>query len=501
MTLTTMLVYIGIVAIILTLLVGFVMKGHKSWLMTFLQNFCGVLFLFSGWVKAVDPLGTAYKLEQYFAEFTTLFEGTWFSFLSPLFPVLNEYAIGFSVFMIIFEIILGLMLLLGMRSLLTSWLFLLLVVFFTFLTGFTFMTGYVPEGVTFWQFGGWEAFNENNMKVTDCGCFGDFIKLKPFTSFMKDVFLLIPAIYFVLRHKEMHKLFNKQVRTGIIGVATIGLFIYCLSNYKWDIPHTDFRPFKIGADIAGTKEREMEAAANVQITAWKLRNKNNPSQIVELSNDVYMKEFAKYPKAEWEVVEQVKTEPEIPKTKISDFEISDLEGYDATDELLHEEDFSFWIVCHKLKGESELHKVMVDDTTFTTDTTIVFNPETEEEEIKISNVVDKIEKVEKEQYVMNWNDHYEEKFKDYINPLVAAAAQDGHASHIFIGKFGADEIKNFAENVGPESAQYYMADDILLKTIVRSNPGVVLVKNGEIVYKWHLQKLPSYEEMKAKFGL
>ena len=69
MTLSTLLLYIGIAAIILTLGIGFWKKGHKTWTMTFLQNFCGVLFIFSGWVKAVDPLGTAYKMEQYFAEF------------------------------------------------------------------------------------------------------------------------------------------------------------------------------------------------------------------------------------------------------------------------------------------------------------------------------------------------------------------------------------------------------------------------------------------------
>ena len=76
MTLSGLLINIGIVAFILTFIVGFVMKGHKSWIMTFLQNLCGVLFIFSGWVKAVDPLGTAYKMEQYFGEFEFPFPST-----------------------------------------------------------------------------------------------------------------------------------------------------------------------------------------------------------------------------------------------------------------------------------------------------------------------------------------------------------------------------------------------------------------------------------------
>ena len=69
MTLSILLFRVGIAAVLLTLLVGFVFKKQKNWLMTFVQNYCGALFLFSGWVKAVDPLGTAYKMEQYFGEF------------------------------------------------------------------------------------------------------------------------------------------------------------------------------------------------------------------------------------------------------------------------------------------------------------------------------------------------------------------------------------------------------------------------------------------------
>ncbi|NNE14998.1 MAG: DoxX family membrane protein, partial [Saprospiraceae bacterium] len=156
-TLPTLLTNIGIVAIIITLIVGFVMKGHKSWLMTFLQNYCGVLFIFSGWVKAVDPLGTAYKMEQYFDEFYTTFEPTWFGFIAPIFPVFSKYAIWFSVFMIIFEIVLGIMLLIGAKPKITSWAFLILVAFFTVLTGFTYLTGYVPGDANFFQFGSWEA--------------------------------------------------------------------------------------------------------------------------------------------------------------------------------------------------------------------------------------------------------------------------------------------------------------------------------------------------------
>ncbi|HMS68060.1 MAG TPA: hypothetical protein PKD18_07970, partial [Saprospiraceae bacterium] len=100
---------------------------------------------------AIDPLGTAYKMEQYFAEFETTFQATSASFLAPLFPWLSEYSIGFSVFMIVLEIILGIMLVVGSRPKLTAWLFLLMILFFAFLTGFTYLTAYVPSGVNFFD--------------------------------------------------------------------------------------------------------------------------------------------------------------------------------------------------------------------------------------------------------------------------------------------------------------------------------------------------------------
>ena len=81
MTLTTLVISVAIAALILTGL-GIGMGRVKNWLVSYLQNFAGALFVFSGWVKAIDPLGTAYKMEQYFAEFEATFSGTWFSFMA-----------------------------------------------------------------------------------------------------------------------------------------------------------------------------------------------------------------------------------------------------------------------------------------------------------------------------------------------------------------------------------------------------------------------------------
>ena len=98
MTILTLILYIAVAAAILTGIIGLLKKGHKHWLMTFLQNFTGILFIISGLVKAVDPMGTAFKMEQYFTEFEYTFADTAMSFMAPLFPFLSSIIACFSRF-------------------------------------------------------------------------------------------------------------------------------------------------------------------------------------------------------------------------------------------------------------------------------------------------------------------------------------------------------------------------------------------------------------------
>src|SRR6187549_2362567 len=310
MTLQTLILYIAIVAAVLTGVIALLKKGHKNWLMTFLQNFTGVLFIVSGMVKAIDPMGTAFKMQQYFTEFEYTFKETWASFLAPIFPFLSSISLVFSVAMIVFEIVLGLMLLLGHKTKLTSWAFLLLVLFFTVLTGFTFLTGYVPTSANFFDFSAWGAYTETNMRVTDCGCFGDFIKLVPKISFFKDLALLVPAFYFIFRHKDMHQLFTQQVGKIIVCEVTELVLLFCIWNSMLDLPVIDFRPFKVGTDLYQKKKAEEEAMASVPVTL-KLKNKNSGEEVLITQAD-YLKDWKKYPKEEWSTVDQIKGKPSIP---------------------------------------------------------------------------------------------------------------------------------------------------------------------------------------------
>ncbi|MEY3050326.1 MAG: hypothetical protein RLY31_111 [Bacteroidota bacterium] len=443
MTIIDLLLYIGVTAVAMSLTSALLLHRKEEWLMTYLQHFCGALFLFSGYVKAVDPLGTAFKMEQYFAEFYYTFNETALSGIAPMFPWLSQQAVLFSVGMIVFEIVLGVMLILGTRPKLTAWMFLLLVAFFTILTGFTYLTGYVPSGVNFFSFGSWGPYVETNMRVTDCGCFGDFLKLKPRTSFLKDVFLLFPALYFVLRPERMHQLFTPAVQRVALGTVTALVFVFCWRNVSWDEPVADFRPFREGADVRTRKEQEAEAQANVRITHYRMTNKES-GEVVMLPMEEYMKQYQSYPKDAWNL-EQIKTEPEIEPTKISDFDISDLDGNNVTEDILSEQGYSFMVTAYKLKSKDPA---------------------------------------------------YLDVFGSTIRPFVDAAGRAGYKVFGVTAPNDPAVVDDF-RHATQLSFPFFVADDLLLKTIQRSNPGVVLWKDGKVVRKWHYRKLPPFESVAA----
>jgi uncharacterized membrane protein YphA (DoxX/SURF4 family) len=491
MTIVSLTLMIGVVALVLTLVMGLGMKKIQNWPLSFLQNFTGALFIFSGFVKAIDPLGTAFKMEQYFTEFELTFQATWLSFIAPLFPLLSDMAPTFSVIMIVFEILLGIMLLLGSVRKFTAWAFLLLVVFFTILTGFTFLTGYVPGDVNFFEFGKWGPYTATNMKVTDCGCFGDFLKLEPRVSFLKDLFLLIPGILFVMAPNKMHRLFTIPLRSAIIGPAFLIFTYYCFSNYIWDIPGIDFRPFKVGVNILDQKNREIDAENNVEITGINLTNKETGEVIKNMSYGDFMANFKNYPKEQWDF-EYLKSEPVIARTKISDFDISDSNGNEVTEDILSDPNYSFMIIAYKLYGDQEQVSKMVKDTIFKTDTLLVGD------ELQVTETIERIEDKEVIVTEYSWDPVYVSKWREVLNPVMNSAMEAGMDVFAITGYTNPDVIESFTGTTA-SNYTFHLADDILLKTIVRSNPGIVLLKNGTIVQKWHYKQLPTFEEIKKAY--
>lgn len=493
MTIYTLVLYVAIAAAVLTALTG-LLKAQKSWVMTYLQHFCGSLFIFSGFVKAVDPLGTAFKMEQYFAEFFYTFGETALKPIAPMFPWLSGHSILFSIAMIVFEIALGIMLILAYRPKLTSWLFLLLVVFFTVLTGFTYLTGYVPSGVNFFEFGKWGEYVKTNMRVTDCGCFGDFLKLKPKVSFFKDVFLLVPAIYFVFKHKDMHQLFSRNARLWLTILVTLGFGVFCYYNTYMNEPVVDFRPFRAGVDVRAqrAKEAEEEEAA-YKVLAYKMKSKSD-GKVITVPYEQYMKEYEKYPETEWEM-EQVKANPDYEHSKISEFEITAPDGNNMTDALLQDSGYFLMVVSYKLKEAGKtVTKTTVTDTTFVTDTIQVPGTDSFQYVQRVGSVTPKEVSVE----TVTFDAEYMDRFKNVINPVINAAKGTGVKFFAATAPNDPEVISKFKKDTGSDYP-FFTADDLLLKTIQRSNPGIVLWKDGKILAKWHYKDMPSFEQMKAQY--
>lgn len=436
-------------------------------------------------------MGTAFKLEQYFAEFEYTFSQTGISFIAPIFPWMSQYSLSLSVIVIVLEMVLGLFLLLGLWKKWTAWLFFAMILFFTFLTGFTYLTGFVPSDAHFFQFSQWGPFVKSNMKVTDCGCFGDFIKLEPKVSFLKDVFLLIPALLFLFRYKDMHTLMVRKPARLLTATSIFILLVYAMYNFYWNEPHIDFRPFKEGINIRERKQAEAEALANVEVTIV-MKNLAD-GRIVKLPYDQWMKEFKQYPKEEWEYLEQEKSEPAIPQTKISEFMVEDLEGMEVGDDILEYEDYQIIVICHYHKGTQQYKTVRVRDTIMIADT-VLFDDGTVHVVEEIDEIIDRDE----ERLVFQWDESYINTFKQRIFPWFTGAENSEIRMFGIVGKASNESIADFQDAIGFD-LPFYKADDILLKTILRSNPGVLLMKDGVIIKKWHIRQLPEFEKMFKRY--
>ena len=380
-SLPTLLISFAIIGMILTALTVWKKKTNSTF-WTFLQYFTGVWFVFSGLVKAVDPIGTAYKMIDYFGAFEVTFAGldNFMSGLAPLFPWLSKSAETFSIIMIVLEIAIGVMLMVGYSRKWTAWLFFLIVFFFTILTGFTFLTGYVPTDSNFFDFAKWGPYVKEHMRVTDCGCFGDFIKLDPKISFFKDLGLMVPAFLFLWRSRNKHQLWTPVIRNSIVVAATLLSILLCVRNTYWDLPMVDFRPFKIGTDVRARKE--LESSAKIDILGWVLEDTINHVKLKFMEPEPgKITYYKQYPAAQgWKVREQIKTDfyilkdsvkVPITKTKISEFAVESADNGEVTDDLLNEKNYSLMILAYHLEGDKQKEIYTVQDTTWAVDTIAV----------------------------------------------------------------------------------------------------------------------------------
>jgi hypothetical protein len=313
----------------------------------------GIVFIFSGLIKLNDPVGTAFKLEEYFEVFAVDLPS-----LAGFFDFFKNASRFLSILLSSLEVILGVALLLRWYLRKTLLTLLVLLVFFGFLTFYS------------------AAFN----KVTDCGCFGDFIKLTPWSSFVKDLFLL--ALWGVvfkgqrfLRHSFVRGTAGLMTMT-IASAFAIGIGVRALGH----LPYFDFLPYKVG---------------------------NNISQLMK---------------------------PAAPaRPIITDLRLTDVEGNDATQQLL---------TGNKL--------VLI---------------------------------------IQNTNKADRDRFEQFNALFEAAAKSRKKIGVMTITSTSAGKFDSFRHEVNL-ATPYYFADATVLKTMIRANPGLMVLHNGTIVAKYHYHDIP-----------
>lgn len=357
----------------------------------------GLVFIFSGFVKGVDPLGTTYKLIDYFDAFQI-------GFLIPL-------AFPFSIVLNMSEFILGIALIIGIFPKLFLW---LATVYMALFTPLTFVLAiYNP--------------------VTDCGCFGDAIVMSNWQTFFKNIVLVVLLIPVFICRKKIQVAFSQKGQWTIIILSIIGFIFLSAYTYR-HLPFVDFRPYKIETYIP----HGMYIPEGVPADSF--------SYSVVYKKGKTIKEFSieNIPiDTTWKWIEtKSKLERKGYHPPIHDFSFTNQLGENVTDSILYDTNYVFLAISHKLNKVSE------------------------------EGLID-LKSIYKHSKVRN--------YKFYL----ATAST-------------SDEIHQYMEELSLPFS-FYMADDIMLKTIVRANPGLVLIKNGTIINKWHFNDFPSGEELNIMY--
>lgn len=403
---------IGIVLAVLLLLVNGGSVINRLPILVHISRFLvGGLFIFSGFIKANDPLGFSYKLGEYFEVFKAD------SGLS-IFESMAHIALPLAIVLCVSEMALGFMLLVGYKRNLTLWLLFAQIAFFTFLTFYS------------------ACYN----KVTTCGCFGDFLVLKPWTSFWKDVVLLGLITLLLVGKEHVNELFTVLITASLTIIAIVLSFAFPIYAYR-NLPPLDFRAYKIGDNI----KKNMEPGAGYQPAKYE------SGFIYENLKTGEQKHFTmqNYPWQDtlnwkWVATDNILIQDAINPPKIVDFSINSLDGVPMTDNILNNKNYMFLLVCYDLT-------------------------KTEEDESLHAKI----------------NDLYKLAQADKVSLLALTA---GDAKQIDDYKHKHQALYDFAQ-----------ADGIVLKTMVRANPGLILIKDGTVIMNWHHNNFPTYSEVKQKY--
>ena len=359
-----------------------------------------VVFILSGFVKAIDPLGTQYKIDDYLEAMH----------LSGLMS--STLTLSLSVLQSAVEFCLGIFLLFAIRRRFTTISVLVMMALMTPLTL-------------------WLAIAN---PIADCGCFGDAIVLSNWQTFAKNVVLLGAAIVVARWPEEMFRIVSESLQWIAVNYSAVFILatsVWCL----YDLPLFDFRPYHVGANIQEGMAMP-EGAAQPEFETTFILEKDGRRQEFGIDN---------YPDSTWTFVDSrtvMTKEGYVPP--IHDFSITTPDGDDITSQVLSDTSYVFLLVVPFLE-------------------------------------------------------HADDSRLDLINEVYEYAKQHGYA---FYGLTSSSEraVSRWCDMTGADY-EFCLTDGTTLKTIVRSNPGLVLLKHGTVVRKWSHNRLPEFSEAEAQLPL
>lgn len=462
--------YLGGVLLLLVLIINLPNIFGYKWLTQLTRIAVGGLFIFSGFIKANDPVGFSYKLEEYFEVFGAGFSCEMKvaatttsaipceqeaierreqekkdkeleakraanpdyvepapappepSSLKGLWDFFAEHSLFLSIFICGFEIAVGIFLILGLQVRWTLFLLLAMIVFFSFLTFYSACCN----------------------KVTSCGCFGDAIKLTPWESFWKDLILLILiALLFVGEQHIQPFIKNSIVLAGVAGIGVFASFAFPL--YTWrHLPVIDFRPYKIGTNLFEASHDKVPKTSGCQkdsiIVTYYYQQKGT-GKIMHFRST----SLDSFPDSTWDYYcrydQRIRTGN--CAATVLDFHPASIEtGEEVSDSLLQMKGIQFLLIMYDL---------------------------------------DKADRDAMGKVNIFFNDCA--KNNTPFNAMSNAAS---------------DKIALFRTETGARYP-FLMVDGTALKTVIRSNPGLVMLKDGVVTAMWHANDLPAYAEVMKKY--
>lgn len=372
------------------------MKREKiiSVLLIISRVILGLVFIFSGFVKGVDPMGSAYKFSDYFNAFGI-------GFLGPL-------AIILAFMLSAVEFLIGISLIFRFRFRLGAWAVSVFMGFFLVLTFILALTN----------------------PVTDCGCFGDALIMTNWQTFFKNLFLL-PFVFtvFIFRNEKAEQGPGFFSNGGLIVFGI--LFLAIEVNAYRHLPMMDFRPYSVGTHIPG-KMNVPEGAPEDVYQTYLYYEKDGETREFTEENFPWEDSTWKFVDSKYILISQGYEPP------IHDFTITDDFGYDYANDILNDEGYSFLFISKKL-GDADKEALT------------------------------------------------------YADELASWCLASGYSFYCMTSSTD-DDITRVREEMDL-GFDFYATDEITLKTIVRSNPGLLLLRQGTILGKWHYNDFPDLEDL------